>query len=183
VPATRQIALLRGINVGSHNRVPMPGLRDLLARLGYEDVATYVQSGNIVMTSAAKPAKLEQDLQRAIAAEFGVDTPVVVRTSDELASVVERDPLGDLVTEPKRYQVNFLSGPLGPDATARLEALDIAPERVVVDGREVYSWHPEGIQRSKLARALGDARLGVVATARNWNTVTKLLELARQPPP
>jgi uncharacterized protein (DUF1697 family) len=103
---------------------------------------------------------------------------VVVRTRDELADVVARDPLGEVADDPRRYQVSFLSGM--PDAAVirELEAQDVAPERFVVSGREIYAWYPSGIQRSPLARLLSDDRLGVTATARNWNTVTKLLALA-----
>ena len=156
----------------------MADLRALCEDLGYEDVRTYVQSGNVVLT-AAEPAKaVERDLKAEIAVRLGVDTDVVARTRDELADVVERNPLPDAADEPKRFQVSFLSGK--PDAAfvRELETQDFAPEQFVVSGREIYAWHPEGLQRSKLARALADRRLGVTATARNWNTVTKLLAMA-----
>lgn len=174
----RQIALLRGINLGSRRRVAMGELRDLLTGLGYEDVRTYLQSGNVVLTSDRSDAQLERELEQQISAKLGVDTPIVVRTRDELADVVERDPLGDVVKDPKRYQVTFLSAALAPEPKRRLSGLDVAPERFVVSGREIYAWHPDGVQRSRLAAALTDSRLGVTATARNWNTVTKLLDLA-----
>jgi uncharacterized protein (DUF1697 family) len=178
--ATKQthIALLRGINVGSHNRIPMPRLRDLLGELGYEDVRTLVQSGNIVLTSSKSPERLASDLQREIADAFDVDTPVVVRTRDELARVIERDPLSHIADELKRYQVTFMDRALTQEVLDKLGSLDVAPEQFVVDGREIYAWHPDGMQRSKLGQALAGQRLRVVATARNWNTVTKLLELA-----
>ena len=174
----RHIALLRGINLGPARRVAMADLRGLCEDLGYEDVSTYVQSGNVVFTSASRPARLQDELEREIAVRLGVETQVVVRTRDELADVIERDPFGDVVDEPKRYQVSFLSGKPTADAAREIEQLEVAPERVVVSGREIYAWHPEGIQRSKLAKALADKRLGVTATARNWNTVTKLLAMA-----
>jgi uncharacterized protein (DUF1697 family) len=174
----RHIALLRGINLGPARRVAMADLRGLCEDLGYEDVRTYVQSGNVVLTSNASPGEIERELALEIATRLGVETDVIVRTREDLAGVIERDPFGDLVDEPKRYQVSFLSGEPDPALTRELEQLDVAPERVVVSGREVYAWHPDGIQRSKLARALSDRRLGVTATARNWNTVRKLLEMA-----
>jgi uncharacterized protein (DUF1697 family) len=176
----RQVALLRGINVGPHRRVAMGALRELLVSLGYGDVRTYLQSGNVVLTSDAAGEQLERDLTRQIAEGLGVETPVVVRTRDELAGVIARNPLADVATEPKRYQVSFLSAAPDPAVVRELEAVDVAPERVVFAGREVYAWHPDGIQRSPLAALITDRRLGVVATARNWNTVTKLLELADQ---
>jgi uncharacterized protein (DUF1697 family) len=172
------IALLRGINIGSKNRVPMPRLRELLGELGYEDVRTLVQSGNIVLTSAKAPATLAKQLQKEIAAEFGVDTPVVVRTRDEIAAVVQHNPLGDVATEPKLYQVTFFDTKLAADVVEKLESLRADPEALEVDDREVYAWHPDGVARSKLWNGLAGPRLGAVGTSRNWNTVSKLLELA-----
>jgi uncharacterized protein (DUF1697 family) len=103
---------------------------------------------------------------------------VIVRSRDELAAVVELNPLGDVADDPKRYTVNFLSGE--PDAVGvrEIEAADVAPERFAAHGRELYTWHPDGIQRSPLVKLITERRLGVAATARNWNTVTKLLALA-----
>ncbi|MDQ3678504.1 MAG: DUF1697 domain-containing protein [Actinomycetota bacterium] len=174
----RRIALLRGINLGSRRRVAMSELRDLLTSLGYEDVRTYLHSGNVVLTSDLPDERLERELEQQIEAKLGVDPRVVVRTRDELADVVARDPFGEVAADTKRYQVTFLSAEPSPERVRELADLDVAPERFVVSGREIYAWHPDGIQRSKLAAALTDRRLGVTATARNWNTVTKLLALA-----
>ena len=173
-----QIALLRGINLGSRNRVPMPELREYLTQLGYGGVRTVVQSGNIVLESGTRSKRLAEDLQAAIAARFGVDTPVVVRTARELEEVVEANPFPEAVDDPKRYQVTFLER-RAPAAEARaLSDADVAPERLHVAGREIYVWHVDGIQRSPAAKLL-DKHLSGVATARNWNTVLKLLELTR----
>lgn len=174
----RQIALLRGINVGSHKRVAMGRLRELLAAAGYGDVRTYLQSGNVVLTSPAAPERLQRELEELIAEEIGLETRVLVRTRDELADVIERDPLAGVADNPKRYQVSFLSAEPDPGVVRELGRVDVEPERFVVSGREIYTWHPDGIQRSKLTTVLSDKRLGVTATARNWNTVTKLLALA-----
>jgi uncharacterized protein (DUF1697 family) len=175
----RQIALLRGINIGPNKRIAMPRLREVLAEHGYEDVKTYVASGNVVLTSKAKPRKLEQDLEKLIEAEFGHDVPVVVRTRDELADVIERMPFGDVVEEPlKRLQVSFLSGEPSAEAVKRITDAAEEPELVAIDGREIYAWHPDGIGRSELAKLMATRKLGVQITARNWNTVLALLELA-----
>jgi uncharacterized protein (DUF1697 family) len=176
----RQIALLRGINLGARNRVSMPELRELLSGLGHEDVKTLLQSGNVVLTSDETGEALEQALEAAITEELGVESRVVVRTARELAGVVKRNPLADVADDPKRYQVSFLSAKPEAAVVKALDAADVAPEQLVVSGREIYAWHPEGIQRSPLARLLTDQQLGVTATARNWSTVTKLLELARE---
>jgi uncharacterized protein (DUF1697 family) len=174
---TRQIALLRGINLGSRNRVPMPELRAALGEAGYEDVATLVQSGNIVLSSAKQPKTLEREISKLVLDEFGVTAATVVRTRDELEGVIERNPIPDGPSMPKLFQVTFFSDEPDAAAVEKLIARDYGDERIAVIGREAYAWHPDGIQKSKLARALG-AGLRADGTARNWNTVTKLLELA-----
>jgi uncharacterized protein (DUF1697 family) len=113
-----------------------------------------------------------------IADRFGLDVEVIVRTRDQLAAIVARDPLGEVATNPKRYQVTFLDGRLGAATVRSLTKLAVDGERVVKAGSELYAWHPSGVGRSKLASALSGPKLGATATARNWSTVTKLLELA-----
>jgi uncharacterized protein (DUF1697 family) len=154
----------------------MAELRALCEQLGYEGVQTLLQSGNVVLSTRKQPATVARELHAAIAEELGVNSLVIVRTRDELADVVERKPFPD--AEGKRLQVTFLDGKLPAEAVQRIEAAAVEPEQVVVGEREVYAWHPDGIQRSALAAALADKKLGVTATARNWNTVEKLLELA-----
>ena len=175
--AKRQIVFLRGINLGSRNRIAMAELREALTDLGYEDVRTHLQSGNVVLTSAATPAKVQGDIEQEIAERFGLEIGVVVRTRAELAAVVERDPLGDVATNTSRYLVSFLSAKPSAAAVRELKKADVSPEQFVLSGRELYAWHPAGVHRSKL-NPLVERRLGVTATARNWNTVQRLLELA-----
>jgi len=174
----RQIVLLRGVNLGSNRRLAMADLRALLASLGYDDVRTHLQSGNIVLTTGKKPASLKRELEREIAAALRLETDVLVRTRDELADVIARDPLHAVAKNPSRYLVSFLSRKPDAGFARELAAVAVAPERVAVSGREIYSWHPKGIHGSKLATLLGKRRTGLTATARNWNTVTRLLELA-----
>jgi uncharacterized protein (DUF1697 family) len=174
----RLIVLLRGINLGPRNRIAMPELRDMLTDAGFDDVRTYLQSGNVVLSSAASPKKVGSEIEQLIADRFGLDIDVVVRTRNELAEVVRRNPLGDVATNPKRHQVSFLAAEVDPQVLRGLEAAAVAPERLVADGREIYAWHPDGIGLSRLWSRLAGKGLGVTATARNWTTVTKLLELA-----
>jgi uncharacterized protein (DUF1697 family) len=174
----RQIVLLRGINLGARNRVSMPELRTALERDRFDDVQTYLQSGNVVLASDASPEEVAERCRRRIARAFKLQIDVVTRTRDELAAVVKRDPLGKVASDPKRYQVSFLARELDAARLAELAELAVAPERLVAIGRELYAWHPRGVARSKLWARLADRRLGVPATARNWTTVTKLLELA-----
>ncbi len=175
-----QVLMLRGINLGPNRRVPMARLRELLTGAGYEDVRTYVQSGNVVLDSTAKPAELERESARLISEEFGFEVPVIARTRAELAKVVRANPLGDLADDPKRYQVSFLSDKLDAETVKALEARVAEPERFVAIGRELYAWHPDGVARSKLWNSLAGKSLGVIATARNWTTVTTLLAMAQE---
>jgi uncharacterized protein (DUF1697 family) len=175
---SRHILLLRGINLGPNRRVAMPRLREVLTEAGFDDVRTYVQSGNIVLSSDKSPDRVAATCERVIADEFGFDVPVVVRSRDELAAVVQRNPLGEVATEPKRYQVSFLDREPEPEVVDQLAALAVDSEEFVAIGRECYAWHPDGVARSKLWTKLGGKGLGVTATARNWTTVTTLLQMA-----
>jgi uncharacterized protein (DUF1697 family) len=156
----------------------MADLRELLTEAGFENVETYVQSGNIALDSTAKSATLERRLAELIEERFGFAVPVIVRSRKQLAAVIEHDPFHEIVDNPKRYQVSFLSGKLSADTVTRLRELTHESEQVAVHGHEVYAWHPDGVARSKLWNALAGQGLGVTATARNWTTVGKLLEMA-----
>ena len=173
-----QIVLLRGINLGARNRIAMPKLRDALDEAGFDDARTYLQSGNVVLSSGLSAAKLADKCSRLIKKQFGLDIDVVVRTRAQVAKVVALDPLGEVASNPKRYQVSFLDGKISRETVKKLEAVALESERFVVHGREVYAWHPAGVARSKLWALLAGRGLGVTATSRNWTTVTKLLELA-----
>ena len=174
----RHAVLLRGINLGPHNRVSMPELRAALGKAGFADVQTYLQSGNVVLSSGDSSKHVAATCERVIADRFGLEIAVVARGRAELAAVVKRDPIPGAAADPKRYQVSFLSAGLGSDVVRRLEEAAAPGERLVVDGREVYAWHPSGVARSRLWALLAGKGLGVVVTSRNWTTVTKLLELA-----
>ncbi len=171
-----QIALLRGINVGKHNRIAMPALREHLTELGYNDVQTLIASGNIVLQSTKKPAQLERDLQQEIATRFDVDTPVIVRTAKQLAKVVDDNPYPE--AGGKELHVLFLSERCPADAAKALEDAELDPEGVRIAGREVYCHYANGMQNSPLGKLLGK-QLPKLGTDRNWNTVLKLLEMTR----
>ena len=176
--ATRQIALLRGINLGSRRRVAMADLRDLMSDLGYDDVRTHLQSGNVVFTGPDPPERAARRIEKALARDTGVDTEVLVRTRDELARVVERNPLREHARDPKRHLVVFLSAEPDRKRLRGVDADDYAPERFATHGREIYVWLPDGVQKARLTHAFWEKRLEVSATARNWSTVERLLALA-----
>ena len=174
----RHVVLLRGINIGPRNRVAMPALREALEEAGFADVQTYLQSGNVVVESRAKPETVRTKVEQLIRDRFGLEIAVVVRTRAELAAVVKRNPHAKVATNPKAYQVTFLEQKLPAKTVRELEQAAADGERVVVSGREVYAWHPQTIARSKLWSKLAGQGLGVTATSRNWTTVEALLELA-----
>jgi uncharacterized protein (DUF1697 family) len=174
----RRIALLRGINVGSHRRIGMADLRKLLEGHGYADVRTHLQSGNVVLTSSLPADRLGKKLERELDRGLGFEVEVIVRTRAELARVVAGNPFAEVAKDPSRYLVTFLRAKPAAKLVRELRALDVAPEQVAVSGREVYSWHPDGLQSSQLAKLLAKTGVSGAGTNRNWRTVTKLLELA-----
>jgi len=175
--ATRAVALLRGINVGKARQVSMPRLTEVLTARGYENVRTHLRSGNVVLDSALGEAELVTDLEKAIEKEFGFAVPVVVRTGEELAAVVAGDPFATVATDPARYLVTFLPEAPSPDRVDALSPVEGGGE-YLVRGRELYLWLPDGIANTPLAAWKWDRLLGVAGTGRNWNTVTRLAELA-----
>lgn len=176
----RQVLLLRGINVGPRNRIAMPSLRERLTAAGFTDVRTYVQSGNVVLSSDASPDELARECERLVKQEYGLSVDVLARSGEELAEVVRRNPLANVADDLRRYQVSFCSAEPGDELVHRLSALATPAERLVAVGRELYAWHPDGVARSRLWAELGGRRLGVTATSRNWRTVTTLLAMAEE---
>jgi uncharacterized protein (DUF1697 family) len=173
---TRYVALLRGINLGKARQVDMTRLREVLTARGHGDVRTHLRSGNAVLDSPLSETALAADLTEAISDEFGFDVPVVVRTGKELAAVVASDPFKKLATDPARYLVTFMAEEPPKDKVDALPEADVGD--YLVRGRELYLWLPDGIQNTPLASWKWDQLLGIPGTARNWNTVTKLAELA-----
>ena len=176
----RHVVLLRGVNVGARNRIAMPALREALEEAGFEDVTTYLQSGNVVLTSDTRADAVARDCERVIEESFDLEIPVVVRSGAQLARIVQRNPLRDVATDPKRYQVTFLAAKLPASVFRELEAAAAEPEEVAVIGREVYAWHPKTIARSRLWSKLAGKDLGVAATSRNWATLEALCALANE---
>ena len=174
---TTWIALLRGINVGRAKQVAMADLREVLEGLGGSAVRTHLRSGNVVFEVAAAPPSA-QEVERAVQERTGVSCSVLLVSADELAAIVAADPFGELVQDPSRYLVTFLSEAPDEQVVEEVRAGSSALAQSRAIGRAVYTWCPEGV----LAAGGDDrawARRGLVATARNWRTVTRLLELSR----
>ncbi len=170
---TTSVALLRGINVGGNRKLPMKDLSGWMERAGFEGVRTYIQSGNVVFSHGARPEEeLRTELEALIASRAGFDVPVMVRPASELAAVVDANPFPGV--EPTRLHVGFLTEPPDPAAVAAVDPATWAPEEFVVIGREIYLHLPDGMGRAQLPPRL---KILAPATARNWRTVTALLEL------
>lgn len=174
----RYAALLRGINVGGNKKIAMAQLRELLGDLGYTDVVTYLQSGNAVFTSPpAEPATLASAIATGIEGKFGMNVSVVIRTGEELAAALGASPLPGEPDNPSRFFVAFLSAPPAAPNVRALEAQSFDPDKIWLSGAEAYLWCPNGAADTTLTNAFLEKRLGVAATSRNWNTVTKLVSL------
>lgn len=172
------VVLLRGINVGGKTKISMSDLRTLLTELGAEDVRTHLQSGNAVLRSRMAATQLMAAVEKAIARELSLEVTVLVRTGTQLAKVVANNPFARRAKAPAKVHVAFLAAAPG---RARVQALDVkrgAPDEFRVAGREIYLYYPNGYGRTKINNAYFEKQLGVAATTRNWNTVTKLAELA-----
>jgi uncharacterized protein (DUF1697 family) len=174
------VVLLRGINLGSANRIAMPALREALAAAGFKNPRTYAQSGNIVLDTDLDGSALEDRVEGLITEQFSLKVRAVAISSQELARVVAGNPFPELAEQnPKRFQITFVRGEFEPDAAGeRLNGLITGDERVAVGEREIYAWHPDGVARSKLALMLGGragAGKDVIPTSRNWTTVLTLL--------
>jgi uncharacterized protein (DUF1697 family) len=178
---TSYVALLRGINVGGRQRVSMEQLRALFVSLGHESVTTYVQSGNVVFRSATDdPAELAAGIERRIAQELDLSVSVLTRRARDLASVMQGNPFLERRADPSKLHVTFLGDAPDASAVARLDAARFQPDELVVVGREVYLHCPGGYGRTKLTNTFFEERFGVIATTRNWRTVTKLVELSHE---
>lgn len=174
----RYIALLRGVNVGRAKRIAMADLRKLVEDLGYTGVRTLLNSGNIVFDAAAHPVDAAQEIEAAIALHLGVSARVFVFACDEVAAIIDDNPLLHLATDHARLFVFLLAGAPQRALAADLCRQDWAPESMALGRHAVYVWCPQGLLDSAAAAALGK-RLGAGATSRNWNTMIKLHGLCR----
>lgn len=170
------VALLRAVNVGGRNTVPMAGLRQAFEESGCSDVRTYIQSGNVLFTrQISDRSDLAVLLERTVRETFGVAAAVILRTAGEVAEVARRRPFGD---ETSSLHVTFLAGKPDQASVEGLEQLDVAPEQFKVVGSEVYLHLPSGLGRARLTPALLEHRLGVTGTTRSWKTVARLADMA-----
>jgi uncharacterized protein (DUF1697 family) len=178
--ATTHIVLLRGINVGTHNRIAMAALRDMLTGLGYTGVRTLLNSGNAVVTApTADPAAVAGTIHAAISDTFGLSIGTVVRSRAQIDRVIRRNPMPDeAARSPKFFHVGFGEPAPSRAAIDAIDAASLLPEKIALDEGTLYLWFANGMQKSPLAKTLGAAKIDATVTMRNWNTVGKLLDLA-----
>lgn len=171
------VALLRGINLGPHKKVPMGDIRDLCDEIGLVDPETYARSGNLIVSADLSEEELASTLRSSMSDRFGFDISVVCRSKEELSDIARSHPFSDLGLDERLLHVAFLERAPTDDIADVIDADQYAPDRFVADGREVYLAYPKGSGRSKLTHAVLEKSLQVSATARNWRTVTKLAEM------
>ena len=175
------ISMLRGVNVGGHNLIKMDALRELYTSLKLENPQSYVQSGNVVFrTKKTDETALARAIQSAIEKTFGFRPEIILRSSAELRNVIAANPFAQRAgIEPNKLNVGFLLTKPSPETSKKLETLTNKPEELHLVGRELYIYFPDGMGRSKLPPLL-DRLLKIPTTVRNWNSVTKLAEIANR---
>jgi uncharacterized protein (DUF1697 family) len=176
------VSMLRGVNVGAHNRIKMDTLRALYESLGLRDPQTYVQSGNVIFrTDKRDLGALAKRIEDAIEEAFGFRPAVILRTTSELRDAIARNPFAkrrDI--DPSKLLVNFLASDPGAEVRDKVLSLKTDPEELRMDGRELYIYFPNGMARPKMSWAVLERTLRTPGTGRNWNSVTKLLEMAER---
>jgi len=175
--AKRYALLIRGVNVGTKNSLPMAELRSMLASRGCTDVQTYLQSGNAVFSTQLGEAELTKTIEKALADRMSRPIATTVRTLAQMSDIIDKNPFAQVATVPKYLCVTFLSHVPSKSELAMLYAQDWTPEKFEVAGKEIYTWHPNGQGRSPLATTLGKLPLRGAVTTRNWNTVLELKRL------
>jgi uncharacterized protein (DUF1697 family) len=172
------IALLRGINVGGRNKLPMADLRALFEEVGCSQVQTYIQSGNVVFKADPELAiQIPGIIKDAVSQKFGFEIPIVTRTAEELRVVVQGNPFLDSSTDERTLHVAFLSEIPAAENIKTLDPARSPPDEFVLRAREIYLRLPNGVARTKLTNAYFDSKLGTTSTVRNWRTTIKLSEM------
>ena len=176
------VSMLRGVNVGAHNRIKMDALRALYESLGLREPQTLIQSGNVIFRTEGRDLTLlPERIGKAIERRFGFRPGIMVRTASDLRKVITRNPFAarrDI--DPAKLLVTFLATDPGKEARDNVLRIKTDPEELRIDGREVYVHYPNGMGRSKLTPALIEKTLKTSGTGRNWNTIQKLLEIAEK---
>jgi uncharacterized protein (DUF1697 family) len=177
----RYVALLRSVNVAGHGRIAMNELRASFERLGYDEVTTYIQTGNVLFVASSRSeSAVAAAIEEQLDADFGSAPAVIVRSVADFLRVGTASPYAKAGADPARHHVTFLAAAPAKTALAAFDPPPSGRDTLTVDGREVYVSTPDGYAGTKYSGSFLERRLGVLSTTRNWNTVTKLCELARR---
>ena len=176
------ISMLRGINVGAHKRIKMEQLRSSFEGLGFEQVKTYIQSGNVIFrTAKASQPVLTRRIEKKLLADFGFPVSVISRTADEMSKAVQNNPfLKDGGIDAEKLHIAFLSDVPAPSARQKCEGLTIAPDKACCCGTELYLYLPNGVSGSSWMKSSLDRALGVTTTMRNWRTVNAIHQMCME---
>jgi uncharacterized protein (DUF1697 family) len=174
------ISMLRGVNVGGHNKIKMDALRALYESLKLRDARTHIQSGNVIFRTGERDlSRLAKRIEDEIERNYGFRPDVILRTSTELKDVIAKNPFAKRRgIEPSKLLVTFLASDPGQEAREQVLKIKTDPDELRIDGRELYTYYPDGMARPKLSWAVIEKTLKTRGTGRNWNSVTKLLEMA-----
>lgn len=173
------IALLRGINVGGHRRIAMPDLQSLCESIGWHQATTYIQSGNVVFCSTPEQAQANL-LEQAIQQRYGFEVRVLLRSTPQWQAVIDRNPFAhENITDNKLLHVIAIDRPAPNELVAALDPNTYAPDRWVIDQQHIYLYCPNGYGRTQLSNDFWERKLRLQATTRNYNTVLRLMEIAR----
>jgi len=176
----KYISMLRGINVSGQKKIKMTDLKSLYESLGFDNVQTYIQSGNVIFESSILDVeKLKRNIEQNIEKTFGFSVSVIIRSNDEFESIINRNPfIGQRSTEDDtKLLVTFLTDAPPESIANAIQQFVTKPEALEVRGKEIYLHCPNGYGKSKLSNRFLERKLGVKATTRNWKTVKKLYDL------
>lgn len=172
------VSLLRGINVSGTKKVPMSDLTDVYSSLGFTDITTYIQSGNVIFRSEKNPDGLSEMIEHAIYAKFGFDVPVLIRTKDEWQEIISLNPfINDPDVDPEKLHVTLLSDFPKPELVQKLESFASPPDKFVLTEKSIFLYCPGGYGITKLSNTFFENKLKVKATTRNWKSVNKIYGL------
>ena len=177
----KYISILRGINVSGQKKIKMGDLKSLYELLGFQNVVTYIQSGNVIFDATVNnKADLKAKIEEAIEGKYKFHVPVEIRTNGEIENIIKNSPFGavDLVEDGTKVLVTFLSSKPSEVKVSDIQKYVVEPEKLVVSGKEVYLYCPNGYGKSKLSNTFIESKLGIEATTRNWKSVHKLYELS-----
>ena len=176
------ISLLRAVNVGGAGKIPMAELRDLFESLKFQNVRTFIQTGNVIFRTPEKDlAKLARKLETAIEKRFAFRTSVILRTPEDLRDLIGRNPFANREgISPSKLLVVFLESQPDAECCGKLQAIPMDPEELTIRGRELFIYFPNGMARPSFSQSAFDRAIQIPGTGRNWNTVNKLLALAEQ---